>query len=98
MLLMTRNAHRKYTTTAKTKYARRYQSSAFADTAGKPTRGRFERKTPPRRGQSITVQKGNGWRVRCARITFVVMRPKTKDIVRQKRTRWFSRLRVEYGE
>lgn len=29
---------------------------------------------------------------------FVVIRPKTKDIVKQNRARWLSCIRVEYGE
>lgn len=67
-------------------------------TAGRPIRGKFPRIAPPTRGVSMTVQYGNGWRVRWARIIFVVIRPKTKDRVTQNRTRWFSSIRVEYGE
>lgn len=66
--------------------------------AGMPIRGRFPMAAPPTKGVSMTVQYGKGWRVRCARMIFVVILPKTKDMVTQKRTRWFSSMSVEYGE
>lgn len=53
---------------------------------------------PPIKGKSMMVHMGKGCRVRWARMIFVVMRPKTKDMVRQKRTSLLSRIKVEYGE
>jgi hypothetical protein len=98
MLLMTNRAHLKYTMRANTKYARRYQSSAMGLICGSPMRGRLPRIAPPTNGVSMTVQYGKGCRVRWARIILVVILPKTNDIVRQKRTRWLSGIKVEYGE
>jgi hypothetical protein len=49
-------------------------------------------------GRRSTVQYGNGCFVRCARIILVVIRPKTKDMVTQKRTNRFSLRSEEYGE
>jgi len=53
---------------------------------------------PTIKGTSIIVQYGNGCLVKWDRIIFVVIRPKTKLVVKQKRMRWFSASKVEYGE
>ena len=57
-------------------------------TTHRPNEGRCARNAPPKSGTSIMVQYGKGCLVRWARMIFVVIRPKTKDMVTQKRTRF----------